>query len=163
MGRPLKFRLTFKDRIAAGKVLAEMLGGKVRKISEGYNERSDRVVVAIPTGGLLVAYPVAARLSAKLDFLICKRMVLRENTELTLGSVCEENSIYLNQKLIKYLGITEKSIQDQIIEASDGVKEDLRAYRLTFPNYDHLQFNDRIVILVDDGAASGSTLIGRLD
>ena len=42
-----------------GQGLAEMLGGKVRKISEGYNERSDRVVVAIPTGGLLVAYPVA--------------------------------------------------------------------------------------------------------
>jgi putative phosphoribosyl transferase len=155
-----KLRLKFKDRISASKVLAEILSKKISGISEGSNRSTGRmVVVGIPRGGLLVASQIAVLLRAPLDFLMCKRIILPDSGDLTLGSVCEDNSIYINERLVEGLGISKSCIQDQAVNATKSVKEEVMEYRRSSLSRQHLELTDRIVILVDDGAASGCTLI----
>jgi putative phosphoribosyl transferase len=155
-----KLRLKFKDRISASRVLAEILSERISGISEGSNWSTGRmVVVGIPRGGLVVASQIAVLLCAPLDFLMCKRIILPDSGDLTLGSVCEDNSIYINEKLVDGLGISKFSIQDQAVNAAKSVKEEVMEYRRSSLSRQHLELTDRIVILVDDGAASGCTLI----
>jgi putative phosphoribosyl transferase len=155
-----KLRLKFKDRISAGRVLGEILSERIRGISEGSNRSAGKmVVVGIPRGGLVVASQIAVLLGAPLDFLICKRIIFPYTGDLTLGSVCEDNSIYINERLTEGLGISKSSIQDQTVSATKSVKEELVEYRQSILSRQHLELRDHIVILVDDGAASGYTLI----
>jgi putative phosphoribosyl transferase len=155
-----RLRLKFKDRISASRVLAEILSDRISRISEGSNQSTAKVVVVgIPRGGLLVASQIAVLLSAPLDFLMCKRIILPDSGDLTLGSVCEDNSIYVNERLVEALGISKSSIQDQAINATKSVKEEAKEYRQSSLFHQHPELTDRIVILVDDGAASGCTLI----
>lgn len=153
-------RLKFRDRISAGRVLAEILSERITGISEGSNWSTGRmVVVGIPRGGLVVASQIAVLLCAPLDFLMCKRIIFPDSGDLTLGSVCEDNTIYINERLVEGLGIPKSSIQDQAINAAKSLKEEVMEYHRLSLSRQHLELTDRIVILVDDGAASGCTLI----
>ena len=137
----------FRDRAHAGKILAGML--------DLYGN-TDAIVLGIPAGGVPVALVIAEHLHLLLDVLVVSKITLPWNSEAGYGAVAFDGSVRLNEKLLPRLGLSEQEIQ-QGIEKTFG-KVTHRAKRLrgkkTFPD-----LSKQPVILVDDGLASGFTLL----
>jgi predicted phosphoribosyltransferase len=137
----------FQDRREAGRLLAEKLGA--------YANRPDVLVLALPRGGVPVAYEVARALRAPLDVFIVRKLGVPGYEELAMGAVATGGVRVLNDELVRAL-----SIPDYVIDAITAwEREELarreRLYRGDRPPPD---VQDRTVILVDDGLATGATM-----
>jgi predicted phosphoribosyltransferase len=137
----------FQDRREAGRLLAEKLGA--------YANRPDVLVLALPRGGVPVAYEVARALGAPLDVFIVRKLGVPGYEELAMGAVATGGVRVLNDELVRAL-----SIPDYVIDAITAwEREELarreRLYRGDRPPPD---VQDRTVILVDDGLATGATM-----
>jgi predicted phosphoribosyltransferase len=141
----------FADRRDAGRVLAERLSK--------YAGRSDVVVLALPRGGVPVAYEVATLLGAPLDVLIVRKIGAPFNEEFAVGAIASGHTLVLDKTLLKDLKISEQEI-DKIIAAE----------RLELQRREHLYRDSRpfpaldgkTVILVDDGLATGATMVAAV-
>jgi len=137
----------FRDRREAGQLLAKRLND--------YAEREDVVVLALPRGGVPVAFEVAKALNASLDILVVRKLGVPGDEELAMGAIASGDVRVLDEEVIRLLGIS-----DQVIEAvSAKEKDELRrrelAYRGQAPP---LRLTGATAILVDDGIATGSTM-----
>jgi predicted phosphoribosyltransferase len=137
----------FRDRPHAGEVLAEML--------DAYRQ-SDAIVLAIPAGGVPVAAVIAERLQIPLDVAVVSKITLPWNTEAGYGAVAFDGTMRLNEDLLPRLGLTEEQIQQGIDETTQKVLRRVRRFRGDQPFPD---LTKRQAILVDDGLASGFTLL----
>lgn len=137
----------FQDREHAGLTLSKML--KVYK-------DSNVVVFGIPAGGVPVAAPIARQLKLVLDVAVVNKVTLPRNTEAGYGAVSFEGTVRLNQDMLSGMGLTSEDINDGVQKASRKVKRRLKKFRkgLSFPDV-----KDSSVILVDDGVASGFTML----
>jgi putative phosphoribosyl transferase len=140
----------FHDRIHAGKVLCRML--------ESY--RNTALVLAIPAGGLPVARVMAAELELQLDVVVVSKATLPWNTEVGYGAVAFDGTVILNDGMVSQAGLTEEEIQEGIKKASIKVKRRMMEFRSRKPFPD---LRGRPVILVDDGIASGFTMLVALE
>lgn len=135
----------FKDREEAGILLAEELAE--------YHDRQ-AVVLGIPRGGLVVGKEIAERLSANLDIVLAHKLPTPGQPELAMGSVSEDGRLFLNSRVISSLGVSDAYIQkakeQQMAEIKRRV-ELFRKARLKAP------LAGRIVIITDDGVATGAT------
>ena len=142
--------MLFEDRADAGRRLADRLTGRVRE---------DGLVLAIPRGGVVVAAEVARRFGLELDLIIPRKIGLPHNPEIAIGAVTQDGTAILNRRLVEMLGISrteiEAIIKDEIVE----IKLRLSSYR--GGEYDR-DCAGRQVILVDDGAATGYTVLAGL-
>lgn len=139
--------MIFRDRTDAGRQLAARL--------TRYADRTDVLVLALPRGGVPVAYEVAKALKAPLDVFLVRKLGVPGHEELAMGAIASGGVRVLNEDLVDYL-----RIPDEVIDAVAAVEQrELerreRAYRDDRPPPD---VKDRIVILVDDGLATGSTM-----
>ena len=139
--------MIFRDRRDAGRQLAARL--------TRYADRTDVLVLALPRGGVPVAYEVAKALKAPLDVFLVRKLGVPGHEELAMGAIASGGVRVLNEDLVDYL-----RIPDEVIDAVAAVEQrELerreRAYRDDRPPPD---VKDRIVILVDDGLATGSTM-----
>jgi putative phosphoribosyl transferase len=141
----------FKDRIQAGHVLADLLARY---------EGQSAVVLAIPRGGVQVAFPVAVRLRAPLDLVIPRKLPVPSNTEAGFGAITADGSRALNDDLITYLGLTDSEVDEIAAEVLAEVKRRETRYRgdRPFP-----ELTDRIAIVVDDGLATGYTALAAIN
>jgi len=139
--------MLFADRIEAGRLLAKELSG--------YANRSDVVVLALPRGGVPVAYEVAQALRAPLDVFLVRKLGVPGHEELAMGAIATGNVRVLNEDVINYLGIPDELI-DQV--ASDEQVELLRREMLYRGTSEPLDVTGRTVIVIDDGLATGSTM-----
>jgi predicted phosphoribosyltransferase len=137
----------FRDRPHAGEVLAEML--------DAYCQ-SDAMVLAIPAGGVPVAAVIAERLRIPLDVAVVSKITLPWNTEAGYGAVAFDGTMRLNEDLLPRLGLTEEQIQQGIDETTQKVLRRVRRFRGDQPFPDLAK---RPAILVDDGLASGFTML----
>ena len=137
----------FRDRVHAGQVLAEQLGR--------YANRPDVLVLALPRGGVPVAYEVAVALQVPMDVFLVRKLGVPGHEELAMGAVASGGLRVLNDDVVHGLGVTEAVIdrvaEKEMIELSRRERE----YRGDRPEPDP---GGRIVILVDDGLATGSTM-----
>lgn len=137
----------FRDRSHAGEILAGML--------DSFSNTEARVL-AIPAGGVPVAKAIAEHLHLTLDVLVVSKITLPWNTEAGYGAVAFDGTVRLNDKLLPRLGLREKEIQQGIentlCKVTSRVKR-LRGER-AFPD-----LSNQPVIVVDDGLASGFTLL----
>ena len=141
----------YKDRIQAGHALADLLARY-----EGQNA----VVLAIPRGGVEVAFPIATRLRAPLDLVIPRKLPIPSNSETGFGAITADGSKVLNDDLISYIGLTNIEI-DKIAEGVlEEVKRREKRYRGNKPFPD---LTARIAIIVDDGLATGYTALAAID
>jgi len=137
----------FKDRVEAGRLLGERL-----LVYKG----KDIVVFAIPRGGVVVAYEVATMLDCPLDLIVPRKIGAPLQPELAIGAVAQDGTIVLNHELVETLGISESYIHEEAKRQIQEIERRMRKYRGEKRPYPTLK--DKIVILVDDGIATGATV-----
>jgi predicted phosphoribosyltransferase len=128
-----------------------MLAGKLR----AYANRPDVIVLALPRGGVPVAYEVARALRAPLDVFIVRKLGLPGQEELAMGAVASGGVRVLNEPLVRVLGITDRVIDGVASRERQELARREQLYRGDRPPLD---VRGRIVILVDDGLATGATM-----
>jgi predicted phosphoribosyltransferase len=137
----------FRDRADAGAALAELLNG--------YRD-SSALVLAIPAGGVPVAAVIAQRLQLPLDLAVVSKITLPWNTESGYGAVAFDGTARLNEELLPYLGLSRDQIDRGIAATRDKVDRRVRMFRQRRPMP---ALADRPAIVVDDGLASGFTMV----
>ena len=110
-------------------------------------------MLAIPRGGVIVGYEVAAALNVPLDVIIPRKIGAPGQPELAIGAIGDDISV-LDEQAIRYLDVSEKYIQEEIERQQREIERRWRAYRGDRPFPD---VKGKTVILVDDGIATGST------
>lgn len=139
--------MTFYDRAEAGQRLAALLGA--------YANRADVLVLGLPRGGVPVAYEVARALSAPLDIIVARKLGVPYERELAMGAIASGGVRVLNADIISELGIAPEVV-DAVTE--DERRELVRRERLYRGERPQPDCHQRIVILVDDGIATGATM-----
>lgn len=140
----------FKDRGAAGKTLAEML--------EKYRG-SDVIVMAVPAGGVAVASVIAEELNLPLDVAVVSKITPSWNSEVGYGAVAFDGTMNLNEDFLARVRLGQEEIQEGIKKTKEKVARRVKRLRGDRPMPD---FRDP-VILVDDGLASGFTLLVAIE
>ena len=142
----------FKNRKEAGKILAE----KLRE----YAGRSDVLVLGLPRGGVPVAYEVARALNAPLDVLIVRKLGVPGQEELGFGAIAADGEIVLNENLVRALHITPEMVRRIVDRETEELNRRDVLYRggRPFPRVE-----DKLVIVVDDGLATGSTMRAAIE
>ncbi|HEU5120121.1 MAG TPA: phosphoribosyltransferase family protein [Candidatus Nitrosocosmicus sp.] len=155
-----RFQLKFKNREFAAKILAGALEDSLKKIK--VDKKSDNLLVlGIPRGGVIVADFVAQKLisshyKCNFDIVIPRKLTAPGNQEIAIGAIFEDGTLYLNEDLIRDLGISSDYLE---AEKSRQLEEIKRRKSIYLSKEIELDLKDQTVILVDDGAASGATII----
>jgi len=136
----------FKDRKDAGEQLGKFLEAKYKN--------QNPLIIGIPRGGVEVAYYVAKQLNAELSLVISKKLPLPAQKEYGIGAIAEEDSVYIGPSA-KGL-VSDKLIDEIIKEQKEEVIRRINKYRHGKPLP---TMEGRVVILVDDGIATGVTLV----
>lgn len=141
----------FKDRKEAGMLLAQKLLGY---------KGTDGIVLGIPSGGVPVAAKVAQALVLPFDLIIVRKVQIPYNPEAGFGAVGPDSKVLLNQELLSSLYLSEKEVEQQIQMTIHMIKRRNELFRkgLPFPS-----IKDKVVIIVDDGLASGYTMLSAID
>ncbi len=141
----------FADREEAGTRLASLLQGWVDPKG---------LVLAIPAGGVPVACAVARAHRLLLDVLVVRKIQIPDNPEAGFGAIGPNGEVLLNDRIIEDLRLSQKEIQAQVAETMRILEARERAFRKGRPQP---ELRDRQVILVDDGLASGYTMMAAVD
>jgi putative phosphoribosyl transferase len=154
-----KFQFKFKDRVAAANILAESLKDRVKN----KEEQRKAVILGIPRGGVITADIVSKKLSTLLfDIIIPRKLTDPDNKEQAIGAIMEDGTAYIDQQLITDLQISLEYLEKEKLEQIQEIKRRTTLYRKE-PRKDFNSFlKDRTVILVDDGAATGATIIAAV-
>lgn len=137
----------FRDRIDAGTALAAQL--------LAYKNRQDVLVLALPRGGVPVAFVVAEALRAPLDVLLVRKLGVPGHEELAMGAIASGGIVVLNDEVVHGLGISQATLQQSLGKEQAELARREQLYRGDRPA---LQLHGRTVIVIDDGLATGSTM-----
>ena len=139
----------FADRSDAGRQLAERLRGCL-----GSQWGSDVLVLALPRGGVPVAYEVAASLRAPLDVLVVRKLGVPSHPELAFGAIGEDGVRVLNDSVLRRSGLSPADAAAVQAAESGELQRRVRRYRGDRPG---LALAGRTVLIIDDGFATGAT------
>src|SRR5687767_12514281 len=140
-------RRAFEDRREAGRALAVRL--------RPYAGRDDVLVLALPRGGVPVAFEVAEALGAPLDLFLVRKLGTPGHRELAMGAIASGGTRVLNDDVVRWYGITPSAIDAVAREEESELARRETTYRGNRPP---VAIEGRIVILIDDGLATGSTM-----
>jgi putative phosphoribosyl transferase len=137
----------FRNRVHAGQLLAAALAD--------YADRDDVIVLALPRGGVPVAFEVAEKLHVPLDVIVVRKLGLPGWEELAMGAIASGGVLVRNEDVLRQAGVPEAALR-QVAEIQ---LEELRRRELAYRGHEGApEIAGRTVILVDDGIATGSTL-----
>ncbi len=137
----------FRDRIYAGEVLADMLMSF---------KDSKSIVLGIPAGGIPVAAPIASKLNLVLDVAVVSKITMPWNTEAGYGAVAFDGTVKLNTDIVSQIGLSDDQIRNGVEKALNKVRRRFKEFRGSKPFPITRKHN---IILVDDGIASGFTML----
>jgi predicted phosphoribosyltransferase len=137
----------FRDRADAGRQLAQKL--------LHYSNRNDVLVLALPRGGVPVAFEVARVLSAPLDVFLVRKLGLPGHEELAMGAIATGGFRVLNDEVVRNFRVSPEAIERVAQREAEELARREQLYRGGRPALD---VAGRVVILVDDGLATGSTM-----
>ena len=146
--------IKFKSRETAGKSLSYLLSKSFRKNENNNNNKS--IVVCIPRGGVIVGNVIARNFGFILDIILPQRLLSPGDKELTIGSVMKDGTYYLDHFMVNSLKISNDYLEK---EKNLKIKEIEQKETLYGKQIDGNKLKSKDIILVDDGAATGSTLI----
>ncbi|MGZ5504437.1 MAG: phosphoribosyltransferase [Chthoniobacterales bacterium] len=141
----------FLNRTEAGQFLAENLSA--------YANRDDVLVLALPRGGVPVAAEVAKRLNAPLDVFVVRKLGLPGHPELAMGAIATGGVRVFNGEVMNSFRIPDEVVNAVTAEELIEIQRREKAYRDDLPP---LQLEGKTVILVDDGIATGSTMLAAV-
>jgi putative phosphoribosyl transferase len=144
--------LKFQDRVHAANILADRLKNAVKSTMV---DKEDIIVLGIPRGGVIIADIVATQLSADFDIASGRKLRAPENKELAIGAVMEDGTAYLNDYLVNALRISPEYLEKEKLEQKNEIKRRTAVYRKVMD----YKIANKVVILVDDGIATGATII----
>jgi len=154
-----KFQFKFKDRAAAADILGESLKDRVKN----EEEQKTAIVLGIPRGGVITADIVAKKLSTLLfDIIIPRKLTDPDNKEQAIGAIMEDGTTYIDQQLINDLQISLEYLEKEKLEQIREIKRRTALYHNNEPireDFSSSFLKDKTIILVDDGAATGATII----
>ncbi|MCB2292831.1 phosphoribosyltransferase [Clostridium algoriphilum] len=139
--------MMFLDRKDAGEKLTYSL--------EKFKDE-DAIVLAVPRGGLEIAYDTIKRFGLKWDLIIPRKIGAPHNKEFAIGAVSADGSYFINDDYVEKLGISREYIENEVSEQINEIKRRMKEYRGkdTFP-----EVKDKAVIIIDDGIATGFTIL----
>lgn len=137
----------FKDRTDAGQQLAKAL--------DEFAGNDNVVVLALPRGGVPVAYEVARALQAPLDVMVVRKLGVPGQRELAMGAIASGNIRVMNEGIVNQLAIPQKAIDKVVEEERIELERRERLYRGSESRY---PIEGKVIILVDDGIATGATM-----
>jgi len=137
----------FKNRQDAGRKLASEL--------KEYKDRKDVQVLGLARGGVIVAYEVAKALELPLNIVIPRKIGAPGNPELAIGAITETGAGVLNENIIARLGVSQAYIEQAIHKEKEEAQRRIKLYRKYAPL---VNLEEKTVILVDDGIATGATM-----
>jgi putative phosphoribosyl transferase len=143
----------FRNRTDAAKQLAERLYWLKNEIQEN---KSSVVIVAVPRGGVVIGNIIASQLGAKLDLVVSRKIGAPFNPELAIGAVMPDGSYFLND-VAEMMNVSQDYIESQIEKEVKEIDRRLIEFRGEREYYNELE--DKIVVLVDDGIATGATIL----
>src|SRR4051794_30789207 len=141
----------FRNRAEAGRLLAERL--------RAYAGRDDLVVLALPRGGVPVGFEIARALDAPLDVFLVRKLGVPGHEELALGAIASGGIRVLNRQIVDALALRPERIEAIAAAEQRELERREREYRGDRPPPD---VTGRTVILVDDGLATGSTMVAAV-
>ncbi|HLC51280.1 MAG TPA: phosphoribosyltransferase family protein [archaeon] len=136
----------FKNRVDAGKRLAKKLA-----------HFKNPVILGVPRGGVVVAATVAKELKAKLSAIIVRKLPAPDNEELAIGAVAEDGTRILNAFLIRQIDVSRDYVEKETEVKMREIKKRMELYGIKTPS-----LRGRTVIIVDDGMATGSTMLAAI-
>ncbi|HEX7517399.1 MAG TPA: phosphoribosyltransferase [Chthoniobacterales bacterium] len=144
-------RTQFRDRSEAGELLAEQL--------TSYANKPNVIVLALPRGGVPVGAPVARKLNALLDVFVVRKLGLPGHPELAMGAIATGGVRVLNGDVVDSLRISDEVIEAVTANEQRELERRERAYRDDLPPP---EVAGKTVIIVDDGVATGSTMVAAI-
>lgn len=142
--------MILKDRREAGERLAARL--------DIYRDR-DPLIMAVPRGGVVVAAPVQEALGGELDLIITRKIGAPHQRELAIGATSGDGFVMLNEELISRIGVFPDYVKKAAAREQAEISRRLKLYRGERPLP---QIEGRVVLIVDDGVATGYTLLAAL-
>lgn len=137
----------YLDRHEAGQILAKEL--------TLYRNNPNVVVLALPRGGVPVAYEIAKNLNVPLDVFIVRKLGVPGHEELAMGAIAMDGTIVFNEEIVQYLNIS-KSDMDRVIQME---QQELERRKILYRGHRPFPIiKDKTIILVDDGLATGATM-----
>ena len=155
-----RFQLKIKDRESAGNILGETLKEIVKK-----EDRNNTFVLGVPRGGIIIAEVIARKLACELDIFIVKRLRSPYNEELAIGAVAQDGTTFLNELIIEELKISQEFIEGEISHQLQEIKRLTQLYNhknKSSLERNAIDFKNKTIVIVDDGAATGSTIIATI-
>lgn len=144
--------MKFYDHTDAGIQLAE-------KLKKRYSRNQNLIVIALPRGGVPVGFQVAQTLGAPLDIVVTRKLRTDLAPEFGFGAISPDNEIIIDSESVKMLELTEEMIRYIIKQEKKELQRRMNKYR---GNSDYPDVKGKIVILVDDGVATGMTSIAAI-
>jgi putative phosphoribosyl transferase len=141
----------FRDRSDAGRRLAD-------KLAE--YEGAEAVVLAVPRGGVPVGFEVARRLRAPFDVIIPRKIPIPWNPEAGFGAITADGTMVLNHSMVESLGLSEEEIREAAEQVRQEIVRRTKQYGGRVPMS---SIEGKLVILVDDGLASGYTMLAAIE
>ena len=140
--------MLFQDRREAGKALAARLAS--------FKGRPSLIVLGIPRGGVVVGHEIAQALGAPLDVYITRKIGAPHNPELAIGAVASDGTLLIDHQLVRRLGVSQDYVDEESERQRQEIGRRLAEYRGEVPSP---ELADKVVILADDGVATGATTL----
>ncbi|MDW7986903.1 MAG: phosphoribosyltransferase [Nitrososphaerota archaeon] len=142
--------IIFRDRREAGLKLSQLL--------QKYRGE-ECVVFGIPRGGVEIGYYVARELNCLLEVIIPRKIGAPLQPELAVGAVAEDGTVYIEEEVAELVGVSEEYIRSAVVRELELIKKRLKVYR---GEVEVPELSKYKVIVVDDGVATGATMIASL-
>lgn len=139
--------ITFRDRYDAGRRLADLL--------VQYQNDKSTIILALPRGGVPVAYEVAKKLHLPLDIFVVRKLGVPFQEELAMGAIASGDVVFFNEDVITNAGVSEDDIQRVIAKEKAELQRREKKYR---EGRAPLDITGKKVILIDDGIATGASI-----
>jgi predicted phosphoribosyltransferase len=142
----------YRDRSEAGRVLASRLAA--------YAHRPDVLVLALPRGGVPVAFEVATALEAPLDVFVVRKLGVPGHEEFAMGAIASGGLVVLDPEVVRFAGVSEAALRRVIEKERRELERRERLYR---GDRAQPEIAGHTVVLVDDGLATGSTMRAAIE
>jgi putative phosphoribosyl transferase len=156
--------MLFDDRVDAAKQLAErlkkeLLHNNMAIQGEQIEYNNTVIILAIPRGGVVVGDVIASTLGVKLDIIVSRKIGAPDNPELAIGAVMPDGSYSLNRDIVDMLNVPRSYITEQANIQKKEIERRLRTFKVEDSDYYNNDFEGKTVVLVDDGIATGATIL----